>query len=295
MSEDSSPRNKEPEVKRDLLRMALRQSRTAAGLTQNDVASALAWSVSKVSRIEQGAVGITPSDLQALLDVYGIADEEKVAELVDLARDSRSRTWHEYTGVQGSASRAFFADEPATKTIYKYGSTLTPGLFQTKEYARTLLASLGHGEDEIERMLSERLERQKLFDPHPRPELEHVLGEATISPALSGGSEMRAQLERLASLNKGITHQLILLPAHTFPGIDGPFTLSSSGNDDIDNLLYLENSGRETTIHDHEITTEYRQSLLDFINVANSNEDFERRTRSSPSKNRKKKPPQRGK
>ena len=56
-----------PEVMRRRLRVALRQYRDAAELTQRAAAEALDWSVSKIIRIEQGAVGITPTDLRALL------------------------------------------------------------------------------------------------------------------------------------------------------------------------------------------------------------------------------------
>jgi hypothetical protein len=52
------------------------------------------WSVSKIIRIEQGAVAITPIDLRALLlTAYKVTDEKQVQELVDLARRSRRQSW----------------------------------------------------------------------------------------------------------------------------------------------------------------------------------------------------------
>ena len=61
-----------PTVQRRRLRSELRQRREAAGLTQDQVASRMDWSVSKLVRIEAGAVGISTNDLRALLDLYGV-------------------------------------------------------------------------------------------------------------------------------------------------------------------------------------------------------------------------------
>jgi hypothetical protein len=49
------------------------------------------WSASKVVRIETGAVGISVTDLRALLTYYEIKDERQTEELVELARAMRIR------------------------------------------------------------------------------------------------------------------------------------------------------------------------------------------------------------
>jgi transcriptional regulator with XRE-family HTH domain len=61
-----------PVVQRLRLRAGLRQARQEAGLTQEDVAHAMDWSLSKIIRIENGAVGISTNDLAALLSLYNI-------------------------------------------------------------------------------------------------------------------------------------------------------------------------------------------------------------------------------
>ena len=82
-----------PTAGRRRLRHALRQARDAAGLTQEQVAEAMDWSLSKVIRIETGAVSISTSDLRQLLQLYGVVDEQQVAELVELARIGRRKPW----------------------------------------------------------------------------------------------------------------------------------------------------------------------------------------------------------
>jgi len=55
-----------PVVQRRRLRAELRKARLEAGLTQEQVAAAMDWSLSKVIRIEAGSVGVSTNDLKAL-------------------------------------------------------------------------------------------------------------------------------------------------------------------------------------------------------------------------------------
>lgn len=240
--------NEPPEVMRRRLKAVLRQAREAAGVTQQDAASALDWHVSKIIRIEQGAVGITPVDLRALLAVYKIDDEKRVGDLVELARGSRLQSWREYRTVYTPASLALFANEAVAKTIYKYEPTYIPGLLQTEEHARALLTGLGHSEDEIERMVSARLERQELLDRNPQPALQFILGEAVVSRAVGGRGVMLRQLQKLKDLSTrpGISLQVLPFSAGAHPRMGGAFTVLEFADQSLDDLLYLENAGGES-------------------------------------------------
>src|SRR5690554_7402983 len=65
-----------PTAGRRRLRHALRQARDAAGLTQEQVAEAMEWSLSKVIRIETGAVSVSTSDLRQIRQIYGVVDHQ---------------------------------------------------------------------------------------------------------------------------------------------------------------------------------------------------------------------------
>jgi transcriptional regulator with XRE-family HTH domain len=73
---------------RQRLRAELRSARRKAGLTQKQVALAMDWSASKMLRIEAGSVGISTTDLRALLACYEVKDARR-EELVNLVRVSR--------------------------------------------------------------------------------------------------------------------------------------------------------------------------------------------------------------
>lgn len=72
-------RGVDPIVYRRRLRNILRRERDSQGMTQHAAASAMSWSVSKLIRIETGAVTISVNDLKALLEHYGITEPEESA------------------------------------------------------------------------------------------------------------------------------------------------------------------------------------------------------------------------
>jgi transcriptional regulator with XRE-family HTH domain len=266
-----------PEVMRRRLRTFLRQAREAVPLTQQVAADALDWSVSKIIRIEQGTVGITPIDLRALLTVYGVTDEKVITDLVQLARGSRRQSWRQYRNVYSSASLALFANEAVAAFIYKYEPTFIPGLLQTEDYARALLAGLGHDDEETEAMVSARLERQQLLDRERHPELQFVLGEATVCRAVGGSDVMLQQLERLKELAgmPGIELRILPFSAGAHPRMGGAFTILEFADPNLDDLLYRENAGGESTSRDDpDLIADYRRDFLDIQKLATGDGEF---------------------
>jgi transcriptional regulator with XRE-family HTH domain len=270
-----------PEVKRRRLRVALRQERDAANLTQKEAAEALDWSVSKIIRIEQGAVAVTVTDLRTLLDIYKVTDEKREAELVELARGSRNQAWSEYKDIYSPAARTLFGNEAAAKIIYKYEPTFVPGVLQTEEYARALLLGLGHGEDEIDRIVEVRLGRQELLDRDPPPRLQFILGEAAVSRAVGGRGVMRHQLDKLKELAErpGISLQVLPFSVGAHPRMGEAFTILEFA-DDLDDLLYLENADRESTSREStsreepELISDYRRDFVALQDLASEADNF---------------------
>ena len=71
MSSVDSPSVRERRLARDL-----REVRIGAEMAGNAVAEALGWSASKVSRIETGRIGISPGDLDLLIELYRVPIEQ---------------------------------------------------------------------------------------------------------------------------------------------------------------------------------------------------------------------------
>lgn len=241
------------EVKKRRLRVALRQARANATMTQKAAADQLVWSTSKIVRIEQGTVPVTPTDVRALLHLYRVTDESRIEDLVELAKNAREdKGWSAFNDVLSQPALELFGNEPAAKVIYKYEPSVLPGLFQTQEYARALLRALGNSEEQIERRLEVRAQRQQLLDRSVHPDLNFILGETALSRPAGGDDVMREQIAHLLELSKvdGISVQLLPLSAGAHRGMGSAFTVLQFDDPLLSDLLYLENAERESVSRD---------------------------------------------
>jgi transcriptional regulator with XRE-family HTH domain len=118
-----------PSVRERQLARELREARVGAQLPGSETARILGWSASKVSRIETGRIGISPTDLDRLLDLYQVPDEQAryLRRLAPAARTrlrppgghgppGRRHRHRRRTGGFGSASDAKRSSNPATPT-----------------------------------------------------------------------------------------------------------------------------------------------------------------------------------
>src|SRR5689334_4515745 len=81
----------------------------------------------------------------------------------------------------------------------RYQMQFVPGLLQTRDYARSVIR-IGNRhtpEDEIDRKVRVRMERQRLLTDRQPPKVWMVLDEAALRRAPDGDAEMRAQIEHL--------------------------------------------------------------------------------------------------
>src|ERR1035441_8946054 len=93
-----------PTVPQRALANALERRREAAGLSREDVNSALEWSSMKLYRIETARVTVSPTDIRELAPPYQLADAETEA-LVALARQPNRPAW--WKGMSGSLPAGF--------------------------------------------------------------------------------------------------------------------------------------------------------------------------------------------
>jgi transcriptional regulator with XRE-family HTH domain len=278
MNNDPSWADEAPEVMRRRLRIALRQAREQLGLTQKEAATKLYWSVSKIIRIEQGVVPVTPTDVRALLSLYGVTDQQQVDVLINLALGSKKQPWDDYKEVYSQAALTLFGNESAAKIISKYEPTYVPGLLQIPEYAQALVKGLGRSDDEAELMVTARVERQELLERDVRPEFDYIIDEGAVSRAVGNPSIMLRQFERIKELGArpGISIHILPFSAGAHRRMADAFTILQFG-DELDDLLYLENAGRETTTRDDQkLIAEYRNDFLDLEAMASKSDDLGR-------------------
>jgi transcriptional regulator with XRE-family HTH domain len=116
----------------------LRALREARALSCNDVAKALGWSESKISRMETGERGLYADDVAAIMGFLQVPAKLR-QELLDLVRTSEERNWHEIHGKLPTNWKDLIKFESEASALYQYEPMVVPGLIQTPEYSRTLI------------------------------------------------------------------------------------------------------------------------------------------------------------
>ena len=176
--------------------------RAAADLTQQQVADAVGWSISKVIRIENGQVSVSPTDVAALAGLYDVGPAA-VTALTAAAGGSRRQPWSSYHDVLSRGMRAYLGMEQTAATIYLFRHTLVPGLAQTIDYARAVTAAVtppGWSPERIERRVQATIDRQQLLDRADPPRLVVLLNEAVLAHLAGGDSTYTGQLAHLVEM-----------------------------------------------------------------------------------------------
>jgi transcriptional regulator with XRE-family HTH domain len=247
--------NLSPAVQRRRLRTELRRARSDAGLTQEQVARAMDWSLSKLIRIENGSVGISTNDLKALIQHYGITDPKHAAELLALSRASRERTWwRTYGDAVPRKLIQFIEYENAASISRHYEDLVFPGLLQVQDYMRVSMRQLTPelAARQIDTEIEVRLKRQELLKRSDAPLLFFIIDEAVVRRVVGGAKVMRPQIQRLidASQAPNVTIEVLPFTAGLIPGLQTPFVIHEFRDDADDDVLYLENPGRDLISRD---------------------------------------------
>ena len=224
------------------LRGELRRLRLVGGRTQREVAEALEWSPSKVIRIENGQVGLSVTDLRALLAYYDVTDQAVVGELAKLARSSKPKLFGRYRGELPADTIKYFEYEAAASAIRSFELLVVPGLLQIESYTSTLLEVYGTPDGLREAIFATRHDRQHLLMQKQAPKAHFIVDEQALLRPVGGPAVMREQLQHLLAAAKrpNITIQVLPLARGAHVGLQGTFTILEFGDSDDADVLYLE-------------------------------------------------------
>jgi transcriptional regulator with XRE-family HTH domain len=216
-----------PTIPRWQLGEQLAHLRDSVGRSQADVAGTLGCSVSKVQKIEAGDVGVVRAELLLMLDLYGVTDEGVRDELLQLQRLGKQRGWWSTFGQVPAPFATFLGLESAARAIHIFEPLMVTGLLQTEDYARAIAETCDPGltQEQVEKQVKLRIERQqRVLDTDP-PETWVILDEAAIRRQVGGPGVMAAQLRKLQSLAKTLTIQVVPFTHGSYPGVRGGLTI----------------------------------------------------------------------
>jgi hypothetical protein len=196
-------------------------------LSAADAARRVDHDASWLSRIESAEVRPHPNDVRALLSLYGVEGDQAEA-VIAVARQAKQRGWWQrYTDVLPDWFSTYVGMESEASVIRTYQCQMVPGLLQTEEYARAAFqgAPIPMRDDEVDRQVALRMERQVILTSDEPPLLRVVIDEGAVRRLVGGPTIMKAQIRRLIEESSRSTIQILLLPYAAGMGFDGSFVI----------------------------------------------------------------------
>jgi hypothetical protein len=184
---------------------AVRKERTELSL--EDAAKLLGWSLTTLSRTENGLRDITTEEVATIVTIYQLPPPER-DEIIDDARTTNPPGWWDrpLPGVpEDMGVLASYAAEASSLTDWTVA--LIPGLLQIEAYAATVMRSDGISEEDAQLRWVARKRRQGILGT-----LDYTafICESALRIPFGGGEAHRQQLAHLiGARDRGITIRIV--------------------------------------------------------------------------------------
>lgn len=252
-----------PTVRQRRLGAELRRLR--GDRTGDEVAAALKWSPSKVSRYELARTGPNVAEVGKLLDYYGVTGSHRERVLA-LAREATQKGWWEaYSDALPEELIALIALEDEASSSWMWQVDLIPGLLQTEEYARQVIRG-GYQigipllPSQIDQRVEVRLRRQNILTRDNPMEYSVVLDESVLLRRNTDIPVMRTQLAHVLDVSELPNVTVRIFPLQTLhPVVTSSFLLLKFGR------------AHDTELNDV-VSTEQLQSNLHFEGEADTHQ-----------------------
>jgi transcriptional regulator with XRE-family HTH domain len=223
--------------------------REEAGMSKTELAESLGYTPQLLGQIE--AVKNIPSkqfaeDADTFFKTNGL-----YVRLWKLITDTR------HLVILPAGFPDFLEHEAQASMMYVFEPSVIKGIFQTREYAYEIVKA-GRGPDEIEQLVTKRMERQQLFERAKPPRVVAVLDEMAMRRVIGGHEIMRGQLRRLAEVAEmpNITLQIVPASMGSYGGLMGAFDIL--GFEDRPEVVYIDGHIGGQLITDGSVVREYR-------------------------------------
>ncbi|MBT2415710.1 transcriptional regulator [Streptomyces sp. ISL-12] len=203
--------------------VVLKALREESGLTQEEFAPRVQYSAGYIAKIEQGK-RFPPTDLSTRArDVLGpVAHKVLTAAAKSLTRRAGLASWfRHWAGIEEEAI-----------SLYAYEGRAIPGLLQPETYIRAIfdrrLPPLS--EEQIERQVAARLDRQQLFTTRPNTAFSFVIEQCILTRRMGGREVTRDVIDRLLQEGTRRNVEIQVMPSvqEDHSGIDGQMYLAET-------------------------------------------------------------------
>lgn len=210
------------------LGMELRYYREKAGMSCAQVGAVLGWSANTISRLERGLrPETTAEEVSAILAAIGVTGGDR-DRIMRMAKGYREQGWWEGNKVHlTDQARTYLKFEARATRIVDVEPLLVPGLLQTADYCRALMAAFGVEVREIEGRIARRLGRQAILTRPDPPEFVFIVSELMLRQPVGGASVMARQVRRIIEDAERPRVSVRVMPATVaaHPGLLGPYVV----------------------------------------------------------------------
>lgn len=220
----------------------LRKLREARGITPQVAGGYIRGSHAKISRLELGRTGYRERDVIDLLTLYGVSDPQERESFLKLVRLANEQGWwHGYSDLLPSWFENYLGLEGAAQWIRTYEGQLVPGLLQTDDYARAVVA-LAHDDRDVNRRVELRRKRQQILDVPGGPALWVIIDESVLRRPVGGRDVLRGQLEHLLKMSHHpkVTVQVLPYAASGHAAVASSFAILRFAEEALPDIVYLE-------------------------------------------------------
>lgn len=230
----------------------LKALREEAGLTQEEFAPRVQYSVHYIAKIEQGK-RFPPKSLpdRAGVVLGPVAKRVLTAGARSLTKGAGLASWF----------RKWAIIEETAISLYAYECRAIPGLLQPESYIRAIserrLPPLT--ENELEQQVAARLERQRLLTERPNTTFSFIVEQALLERGLGGREVTRAVVDRLleAGAQRNVEIQVMPLYQEDHGGSGGQMYLAETS--DHQWMGYFEGHDSSTLLRDPKLASSMLQ------------------------------------
>jgi transcriptional regulator with XRE-family HTH domain len=240
------------------LGFGLRTAREARKLGVRELARMAKVAAQSLSHWESGTRVPTTEQVALLLGALRVDPVER-KRLLELASNAREPNWLEHS-IPGISPRlsAFIEYERTASAIFAWEPLLIPGLLQTPDYVRTILAAAGRPRAEEELRIKVRLMRQEVLTGWNSSPYTALLAETALRQRRGGTEIMAPQLRHLAEMAQRRNVSLRVLPDNEefHPGLNGSFVIFDYT--DLPPIVFVEQYRGSAYLYDEQQVADYQ-------------------------------------
>lgn len=271
------PKRQMPTARLRRLARELRNLRSAAALTREDVTARTHVNEATLYRLETAKGRPQRRTLIALLDAYGVVDAKREAILA-LSNQANEQGWlRPYHADLPDEYVGYISFEADARSVRNYESLFIPGLLQTEAYAQAVIRGVlpTATTKEVDQRVQARVDRQVVFAKDHPLELWAIIDEATLRRAVGGSKVATGQLNHLLTMAEQpfVTLQVIPFGAGAHPGMLGSFVLMDFPEPDDPALIYIDSMAGDLFLEAEEDIRRYNQIFDHLRAQAKSPED----------------------